>query len=633
MHNRRLNCSFRLRLPSPVVFSSAANSCVLHLLYLAIRDPISNTPGTEIHNVLLEFGKCFPYIVLCSSTWPVYLASLVPPPDYILDDSNNMSKNPLTWLLVSAPACAPDAQITELPLETLAPSPRRKAAATHRRTESAPLLGDDPRDCSQCSRKRRRLSFDAYPTNLPALPEYVLQPRRRPRERGCKRLLVELKHATICYCTSKRRYQLLTRYRYSKQKKPYTAISVHVEQLTSETYEEDDLAGIPDLLEVVKLQATGPSEVARSLRKKLKYGSVHRQLRALTILDGLLQNGGQRLQRAILQDPPLQERLRIAAIDPMSDQEIRVKCRSLFSQWVASSTEQPGLEGAKALYNQLPKKKQQTVQQRRDQSKVLRETEEAARHDEEEEVRRARTSSIAEEPPSHSWQKSSPITLSSSSTFGTNKVKKDKKGKTKLFNLDKERPAILQAIAGSSVASSNLNNAMKLVNRESQRVSENAECTKRFETCKNLRRQILRYIQFVETEELLGGLIDANERLIGSLMAFEVMDKTVDDDSDSELEEAAHLSRREKQREDAAVRDAEKKFAAMHVKPPSKPPRPTSIAMPHRAPAITKTKPVESDESDTDYDSDEDDPFADKNVAKTPDPSTSTRASYTWKEV
>lgn len=427
---------------------------------------------------------------------------------------------------------------------------------------------------------------------------------------------------------------LLTRYRYSKQKKPYTAISVHVEQLTSETYEEDDLAGIPDLLEVVKLQATGPAEVSRALRKKLKYGSVHRQLRALTILDGLLQNGGQRLQRQILGDPPLQERLRIAAIDPLSDVDVRTKCKALFSQWVASSTEQPGLEGAKHLYNQLPKKKQQPVQQRREQSKVLRETEEAARRDHEEELARPRSNSLAPEPhsPSASRKNSlAPISLSSSSTFGTNKVKKDKKNKNKLFSLDKERPAILQAIAGSSVASSNLNNALKLVNREQKRVGDDPEVMKRFETCKNLRRQILRYIQFVETEELLGGLIDANERLIGSLMAFEVMDKSVDDDSDSEMEEAAHLSRKEKQREDAAVRDAEKKFADLKVaSPPSKPPRPTHAPAPQPP---RPTKKVESEESSEDYDSDDsDDPFADRNAA----PATSgsgAKAGYTWKEV
>lgn len=470
--------------------------------------------------------------------------------------------------------------------------------------------------------------MDAEPTTLPTIPQYVLQPRRRPRERGSRRFWIELKHAAICYCTSKRRYQLLTRYRYFKQKKPYTAISVHVEQLTSETYEEDDLAGIPELLEVVKLQATGPTEVSRALRKKLKYGSVHRQLRALTILDGLLQNGGQRLQRAILADPPLQERLRIAAIDPVSDQDVRTKCRTLFGQWVASATNEPGLEGAKALYNQLPKKKQKTVQERRDQSRVLRETEEAAHRDEEEEMNRARSSSIAE--PVASSPRSKPsISLGSSSTF-TNKVKKDKKSKVKGFNLEKERPAILQAIAGSSVASSNLNNALKLVNRENKRVSEDAEVMKRFETCKNLRRQILRYIQFVETDELLGGLIDANERLIGSLMSFEVMDKSVDDDSDSEMEEAAHQSRQQKMADASAIRDAEKRFAAMQVHAPSKPPRPTNIPIPPTS-AFSKKKAAAED-SDTDYDSDDsDDPFADKNAAKTPEPSG--RAAYTWKEI
>lgn len=547
-----------------------------------------------------------------------------------------MSKNPLSWLLVHAPACAPDAGFTELPQ----PSQQRAKAAplhVHRRTESAPLLGDDPaEDCLQCARKKRRASFDAYPTVLPTLPEYVLQPRKRPRERGCRRIWVELKRAA-CFCTSKRRYQLISRYRYSKQKKPYTAISVHVEQLTSENYEEDDLAGIPDLLEVVKLQATGPTEVARALRKKLKYGSVHRQLRALTILDGLLQNGGQRLQRQILSDPPLQERLRIAAIDPISDQDVRTKCKTLFGQWVASSAEQPGLEGAKSLYNQLPKKRVQPAQQRREQSKVLRETEEEAQREQEAEALRERSSSIVtENAPSTSKKTSRPIALSSSSAFGTNKVKKDKKLKTKYFNIEKEKPAILQAIAGSSVAASNLNNALKLVNREDRRVSEDPEVMKRFETCKALRRQILRYIQFVETEELLGGLIDANERLIEGLMGFEVMDKSVDDDSDSEMEEAAHLSRKEKMREDAAVRDAEKRFADMSVAP-SKPPRPASIPMPPRpAPGITKTasKKVDNDESDTDYDSDDsDDPFADRNAApRTPDPTT-VRTGYTWKEI
>ena len=53
------------------------------------------------------------------------------------------------------------------------------------------------------------------------------------------------------------------------QKKPYSAITVQVDRLTSEQYEADDLSGIVDLIEVIRLQAGGPTEAARAIRKKL----------------------------------------------------------------------------------------------------------------------------------------------------------------------------------------------------------------------------------------------------------------------------------------------------------------------------------------------------------------------------
>ena len=39
--------------------------------------------------------------------------------------------------------------------------------------------------------------------------------------------------------------------------------------MTKEEYEVEDLSGIVDLIEVIKPQATGPTEAARALRKKL----------------------------------------------------------------------------------------------------------------------------------------------------------------------------------------------------------------------------------------------------------------------------------------------------------------------------------------------------------------------------
>jgi hypothetical protein len=541
-------------------------------------------------------------------------------------------------LLLYAPAC-PDAGVTELPIDV---------AHVKQRPELDALLPSDDveKACGHCTHcnKRKRATFEAYTTTtLPSKRQRSAQPQGKPHHI----FVARLKFTLSSLCKDRRRYKLLTRYRCHKQKKPYSSISVHVERLTSENYDEDDLAGIPDLIEVIRLQASGPTEAARALRKKLKYGNVHRQLRALTILDGLLQNGGSRFQRAIFNDEPLLERLRIAATDPLSDPDVREKCKVLFGQWAASSKTSPELAGAAALYKQLPKKTKALVD-RREQSKVLRENEEESRREDpfaaeddeehttpEDTTRRPSVLTKASGPASprtsisHAPQ---PVHLSAGPTFGFGRSsKKDKKSKRKGFNLEREKPAMLQSIAASSVASTNLSNALKLVNREDKRVSEDPEVMSRFETCKQLRRHILRYIQYVESDDFLGGLIHANEELVTALMAFEVMDKSVDDDSDSELEEAQHLSRTAHASDKAAQSMAGLSLAD---EKPKKPPRPGKVAMPPPPPPPAKTnwkaKQIESDSESEDEDDDPNDPFGDKNAANTP---RGERKGYTWKEV
>jgi hypothetical protein len=39
--------------------------------------------------------------------------------------------------------------------------------------------------------------------------------------------------------------------------------------MSSEQFEEDDLSGIIDLVEVIRIQSAGPAEAARAIRKKL----------------------------------------------------------------------------------------------------------------------------------------------------------------------------------------------------------------------------------------------------------------------------------------------------------------------------------------------------------------------------
>jgi len=153
-------------------------------------------------------------------------------------------------------------------------------------------------------------------------------------------------------------------------KKPYTAVTVQIDRLTSEQYEEEDVAGIIDLIEVIRIQASGPTEAARAIRKKLKYGNPHRQIRALVILDGLIQNAGSRFQRAFA-DEPLLERLRLMPREETVDPQVREKCKVLFVQWANAYKNTAGLESIANLYKELPKSQRPAAARQ----KVLRESE------------------------------------------------------------------------------------------------------------------------------------------------------------------------------------------------------------------------------------------------------------------
>lgn len=353
---------------------------------------------------------------------------------------------------------------------------------------------------------------------------------------------------------------------------------------------------------MVRLQAGGPTESARAIRKKLKYGNVHRQLRALAILDGLMQNAGSRFQKTFT-DEALLERLRVLATDPVTDPEVKARCQTLFGQWAMAYRDTPGMSRVVSLYNELPQRKKPRPQQ---QSTALKESEP-------EPARESRRPSLRDQ-------------LSAGAGATSSRHKKDR-WRGKPFNPDKEKPQLLQALASSSIASTNLMNALKRVNRETHRVSEDRDVIENFETCKTLRRQILRYIQHVESEEWLGGLIHANEELVSALMAFEVLDKSVEHDSDSDEDEAHARTAPERSprttENGAEMRDS---FAGLMLAADdrgAKPPRPAS-SKPTIGPIASYSKgkeraaPIKEDTSSDEEDDDADDPFADRNAISTP---------------
>jgi len=361
-----------------------------------------------------------------------------------------------------------------------------------------------------------------------------------------------------------------------------------------------------------------------------KYGNIHRQLRALTILDFLIQNTGERFLREFA-DEPLLERLRIAATDPVSDPLVKEKCKQLFGQWAASYKNTPGMERVTALYRQLPKRKKPASQAK---AKVLRDAEPPK-----EQQPLGHTVSIS------AGNGPSMVVGGGSKHKNKKQERKEKEKQEKLaqkekrkslgtfrsFSLEREKPQMIQTLANSSVASTNLLNALKLVNRETQRVSEDIEVMNRVDTCRQLRRQILRYIQYVETEEFLGGLIHANEELVTALMAFEVLDKSVDYDSDSDQDV---LVSGWTPRDD----DFDESFAGLSINPP-KPPRPARpVSLPvlpsasrqqdnGKGKGVFDDSESESETESDDEDDDENNPFGDRNAIP---PASVDAAGRTW---
>lgn len=412
---------------------------------------------------------------------------------------------------------------------------------------------------------------------------------------------------------------------FSTSSKPYSAITVQINRLTSEQYEADDMSGIVDLIEVIRLQTGGPTEAARAIRKKLKYGSVDQQVRALTVLDGLIENAGPRFQRAFA-DEPLLERLRVCATDSLSDSEVKKKCQVLFRQWAVAYQSTQGMERVVALEKQLPKRKKPVTQA---QSKVLQETEQEANEDPfgstEDETMSGESSSMASS--SLTARNNAAASITPTPKYHPKKLKPDKhsrKSKSRTFNLEKEKPQLLQTIASSSVASTNLMNALKLLNREKLRVSEHAETVNRFETCKALRRQILRYIQHVESEQWLGSLINANDSLVEALMAYEILDKSVDDDSDSEGQEFSDDERPAKltRSEPDEQKDTHGAFSRLNIGEKSNQQHPTML--------LNGQGGIQHAEDDDSEEEEGDDPFADSNAVHTPK---TERPGMTWREV
>ncbi len=158
---------------------------------------------------------------------------------------------------------------------------------------------------------------------------------------------------------------------------------------------------------------------------------------------------------------------------------------------------------------ELPQRKQVVTQAR---SRVLKETENPFGDDEDDEPSHQHspppTNASSSKPTAPGTQPTGIIDSFSYISSSKDKKKKDKDKKvrkSKPFNLEAEKEQLKTTIAESSMAATDLLNALQSINRERERISENRVTVQRFETCKLLRRKILRYVGPAQPPAMLLG--------------------------------------------------------------------------------------------------------------------------------
>lgn len=302
---------------------------------------------------------------------------------------------------------------------------------------------------------------------------------------------------------------------YLNNRKPFTAVTDWIDRLCTDRYKEEEYDGIPELVEAINLQSTGPSEASRAIRKKLKYSNVHGQKRALIILKALVENCGQRFQATFANDQ-LVDRIKIMSQDQLVDASVRRLLMRVLLSWHQQFKDDPSMKLVTGLYAACGGGRKSEIQKKNEAAEAYRKMQEKQRV--EAQIRSDRKAAEL-------LQKEE-----------DKKRKGGKKSGTKrpAFNFEQEKPAILQSLAISQQVATALVNALQHVNREKDSVVDNVRVQDYLVKTKVERKKVIRYIQLVKDEEFLGGLIAANDQIILALELYDRVSKPADVDSDDE---------------------------------------------------------------------------------------------------
>ncbi|KAL4070754.1 hypothetical protein J3A83DRAFT_4094264 [Scleroderma citrinum] len=296
------------------------------------------------------------------------------------------------------------------------------------------------------------------------------------------------------------------------REKPHSSISDLIDILTAPSQAEESLDNIPELIHSINLQVTGPAEVCRALRKKLKHGNSHQQYRALVILKVLIENTDPAYRKKYTDDH-LIDALRTLT-NPNTENKVRKKLTAIVASWNTEFKDDPSMSFVADLYRlcRAANRRSHTTNNSTDVNRMLQDAglysdvaEQKRREKEEKEVAKRKAKQEKAETKRRAGEE----------------ARRNKIRSRRPFNFEAERPQIINAIANASQASNNLDNAMKLVNLDKERIETNEQVQRCLEKAKAARKTVVRYTQHVENEDILGTLIATNEQVMAMIQKYD----------------------------------------------------------------------------------------------------------------
>ncbi|WAQ83501.1 hypothetical protein PtA15_3A872 [Puccinia triticina] len=314
--------------------------------------------------------------------------------------------------------------------------------------------------------------------------------------------------------------------------KPQTAVTDWIDRICdpNRASAQNDLNGfIIELVECINLQPTGPEEASRAIRKQLKHGRPAQQAKALTILDALVLNGGDRF-RTTFADARLVEFFKSLISDPRTDSILRRRLLMMMEDWERAYSSDPKMIVPASLFKSCGgRAKLEKIKSLPSSTKPKTSTQRS--------IVTGIDMPLSSELPSPSASKAELKMQKKQEKKRKEKLKSspiDQRYRTDLvlpasdsslmaFDLNKESSRILQAVASASQAANNLVNRLQLTGFE--QVAHDSVIGALVEKVKVSQKALIRYIQLVSEHdsegEYLGTLLNTNAQVVAALELYD----------------------------------------------------------------------------------------------------------------